>query len=55
MKMYMGFEVVDTDVNTLYHIEEVHLEDEGLSRVIEHTCSIFQFLEIFETRLDVIR
>ena len=54
MKTYMGFEVVDTNVNTFYRIEEVRLKDEGLSWVVEVTCSVLQFPEIFEARPDVI-
>ena len=54
-KTYVGFEVVDTNVNTFYRIEEVRLKDEGLSWVVEVTCSVLQFPEIFEARPDVIR
>jgi len=45
----MSLEIIDADVYTFYHVEEVSLEDEGLSRVIQHACGMVQFLEVLES------
>jgi len=37
----MSLEVIYADVHTFYHVQEVGLEDKGLSRMIEHARRLF--------------
>jgi hypothetical protein len=48
----MSLEIIYADIHTLYHVQEVGLKDKGLSRMIEHACRVFQFLEILEPSSD---
>lgn len=37
----MCLEIIYADIHTLYHVQEVGLKDEGLSRMIEHAHRVF--------------
>ena len=49
----MCLEVVYADINPFDHVQKVRLQDKRLSRMIEHSSCVFQFLKIFQTRVYV--
>ena len=44
----MRFEIVNTNIDAFHHVQKVGLEDEGFSRMIEHSGCVFKFLEVFQ-------
>ena len=43
----MRFQIVDTYVDSLDHVQEISLQDQRLSGMIEHTCRLLQLLKVF--------
>jgi len=52
---YMAFEKVEAYVDAFHHIQEIVLEDERFSGMVEHPSRMFEFLEIFEMSANFFR
>ncbi len=48
VKTYMRLQIINAYVDTLDHVEEVSLQDERLSRMVEHARSLLKFLEVLQ-------
>ena len=49
---YMAFEKVEANVDAFDHVQEIVLENERFSRMVEHPRCLFELLEIFEMATD---
>ena len=51
----MIFEEFDAYVDTFDHVQEVRLQYQRFTRVIQHSCCMLKFLEILQTGINLIR
>lgn len=46
---HIGFQIVETDIEPVQQVQKVLLQDQILSRQVEHPSGLFQFAEVLET------